>query len=124
MKRILIIDDDRIIQDILAEALRHFGYEVVSLRNSTECVEKTVEFKPDLILLDVMMPELNGFGVLEKFKTLGIIPATPVIVLTALSGETGVEQVLSYGAKDCWFKTDYDTSQLAEKIKKVLETKN
>ncbi|MBI4359164.1 MAG: response regulator, partial [Candidatus Nealsonbacteria bacterium] len=105
MPKILIIDDDKINQDILAQALKQNGYEVVSVFQAAECLDKIAEHRPDLILLDVLMPGLSGFDVLNLLKEKSIIPATPVIVLTALSEEANIRKVLELGAEDYWLKT-------------------
>ena len=122
IKKILIIDDDRINQKILSQSLKNKGYDVLSLFDPRQCFEQIVGYKPDLILLDILMPGLNGFDLLKMMKEKSIIPGIPVIVLTALSQEANVDQVLELGAEEYWLKTDYDTSQLAEKISKKLDS--
>ncbi len=123
MKKILIIDDDKINQDILSKAFRQKNYQVFSVYNSLISFEKITEHKPDLIILDILMPGMNGFQILEKMKKKSIIPKTPIIVLTALSEESNFKKSLALGADNCLLKTDYDPSQLVEIVTQRLKDK-
>ena len=121
MKKVVIIDDDRINQEILFKAFTQKGYEVVSILNSQECIKEVLKLKPDLILLDLLMPGLNGFEVLQIMKEKFIIPRIPVIILTALREEVNIKKALDLGAQDYWLKTDYNPSELVEKINKITD---
>jgi CheY-like chemotaxis protein len=122
MRKIIIIDDDKINQDILSTAFNQKGYNVLSVFDSRQCIEEIGKYKPDLILLDLLMPGLNGFEVLQIMKRELIIPRIPVIVLTALKEEVNIKKSLELGAIDYWLKTDYNPSQLVEKINRILES--
>lgn len=121
MKKVVIIDDDRINQEILFKAFTQKGYEVVSILDSQECIKEVIKLKPDLILLDLLMPGLNGFEVLQIMKEKFIIPKIPVVILTALREEVNIKKALNLGAQDYWLKTDYNPSELAEKINKIID---
>ncbi len=121
MKKIIIIDDDKINQEILSTAFNQKGYNVLSVFDSQQCIKEIGKYKPDLILLDLLMPGLNGFEVLQIMKRESIIPKIPVIVLTALKEEVNIKKSLELGARDYWLKTDYNPSQLVEKINGLLE---
>ena len=123
MKKVVIIDDDRINQEILLKAFTQKGYEVVSILDSQRGIKEVIKLKPDLILLDLLMPGLNGFEVLEIMKRKSIIPKIPVIILTALREEVNIKRALNLGAQDYWLKTDYNPSELVEKINKILDRK-
>lgn len=123
MKKVVIIDDDRINQEILLKAFTQKGYEVVSILDSQKCVKEVIKLKPDLILLDLLMPGLNGFEVLQIMKKKSIIPKIPVIILTALREEVNIKRALALGAEDYWLKTDYNPSELVRKINKILDHK-
>ena len=121
MKKILIIDDDKVNQDILFKAFSQKDYEVISVYNSLISIEKIIEHKPDLIILDILMPGLNGFEILQMMKEESIIPNTPVIILTALKEDGGFKKALGLGAEDCLLKTDYNPSELVKKIDERLK---
>ena len=123
MKRILIIDDDKVNQDILFKAFSQKDYEVICVYNSLSSIEKVIEHKPDLIILDILMPGLNGFEILQMMKEESIIPNIPVIVLTALREEDNFKKALELGAEDCLLKTDYNPSELVKKINERLKNK-
>jgi len=123
MKKILIIDDDKVNQDILFKAFSQKDYEVISVYNSLGSIEKIIEHKPDLIILDILMPGLNGFEILQMMKEESIIPGIPVIVLTALRENSNFKKALWLGAEDCLLKTDYNPSELVKKINERLKDK-
>lgn len=123
MKKILIIDDDKVNQDILFKAFSQKDYEVILVYDSRNSIEKIIKYKPDLIILDILMPGLNGFEILQMMKKESIIPSTPVIVLTALREEDNFKKALALGAEDCLLKTDYNPSELVKKINERLKNK-
>jgi len=121
MKKILIIDDDKVNQDILFKAFSQKDYEVISVYDSLSSIEKIIEHKPDLIILDILMPGLNGFEILQMMKEESIIPDTPVIVLTALRENGNFKKALGLGAEDYLLKTDYNPSELVKKVSERLK---
>jgi len=123
MKKILIIDDDKVNQDILFKAFSQKDYEVISVYDSRNSIEKIIEHKPDLIILDILMPGFNGFEILQMMKEKSIIPNTPVIVLTALKENGNFEKALGLGAEDYLLKTDYNPSELVKKVNERLKNK-
>ena len=86
MASILIVDDDPIIRDVLVEALQDEGYDVVSCRDGQEALEAVAEQVPDLILLDLMMPRVDGWEFRERQLAMETLRDVPVIVLTAARG--------------------------------------
>ncbi len=96
--RILLAEDDRIPRLVTASALTKEGYEVVEAENGAEAFDKALVEHPALIILDVHMPQLNGFEVLEKLRAHPNTVATPVILLTSLAPEEGESNGLSLGA--------------------------
>lgn len=95
-KKILIVDDSRFILASVGKTLREHGYNVIEAGNGLEAIEKTGTEKPDCVLLDLLMPGIDGLGVLEKFKTAGL--DIPVIILTADIQETTRKKCLESGA--------------------------
>jgi two-component system OmpR family response regulator len=91
-KKILIIDDDREFTDLLNPALKmHKGYEVRVENNSRNAVEIAHKFKPDIVILDVVMPEIDGGDVHMLFKTDTVLKHTPIIFLTSMVEQSEVE---------------------------------
>ena len=120
MKKILIIEDDVDSQDIYKEVLTAENFEVVSAINGNEGLVLMKAHKPDLVLLDVMLPGgLNGFDVLEQMKRNENLKNIPVIVLTNLDSEEKTAK--SIGATDYIVKTSATLSQIVEKVKSLLK---
>lgn len=83
MKRILVAEDDLPSRELLVEILSGWGYEVIQACNGKEALQKIEETRPDLVLLDIQMPELDGFGVLRRLRENPRFAALPVVALTA-----------------------------------------
>ncbi len=121
-KKILIIEDDSYTRDIYEEILKDAQFEVVTAVDGQDGLIKAQEGGYNLILLDVMMPKMNGLEVLEGLKqnppknTNG-----PVILLTNLGHEEVVKDALSKGAKSYLVKSDLDPSQLVAHVRKFLD---
>jgi DNA-binding response OmpR family regulator len=96
-------------------------YEVSEALDGEAGVAKVKEIKPDLVLLDLILPGLDGFGVLAKIKEDSTISQTPVIVLSNLSQREEVEKALELGAVDFLIKAHFTPSEIIEKIKRVLK---
>lgn len=79
--KVLVVDDEPNIRDLLSASLRFAGHQVLTSPNGTDAVNKIVEQQPDIILLDVMLPDVSGFGVTKKIRSMGI--ETPILFLTA-----------------------------------------
>ena len=124
MKKILIIDDDTNVRDLVGGVLEKEGYKIMLVKESKECFDAIEKNKPDLILLDLIMPGLDGFMVLEELKKRQIAVGIPIVVLTALSGDINAQKVLDLGAEEFWVKSDYDLGQIVDKIKAKLGDKN
>lgn len=106
-KRILIVDDDTDIRNIFAEVLSSGGYEVTAASDGEEGLTHLTEGGFDAILLDVMMPKLDGLGVLKKLKeTPPKNPNGPILILTNLDHDPVLDEALSLGAKQSLLKAD------------------
>ena len=118
---ILLVDDDLNLRQMYKIRLESAGYRVVEAGNGEEAMARAVEQKPDCILLDVMMPRVNGFDVLDILKTTKSTKGIPVIVLTALMQDDTKERVKNSGAAGFLVKADIVPSQVVEAIKEVLQ---
>ncbi len=99
-KRILVADDDAELVELVTFSLKRAGYAVGTAANGIEAIKKARSLTPDLIVLDVMMPELDGFAVCEVLRRESATASTPILLLTALSGELSRLAGLGSGATD------------------------
>ncbi|MFH1798134.1 MAG: response regulator [Candidatus Omnitrophota bacterium] len=120
-KRILVVDDEIELVKAIRLRLEHAGYEVLLAYNGREGFEKAEKEKPNLILMDVLMPEMDGLQAVEKLKTNNQTEAIPVLMLTAKSQLTDVTKATNLGAEDYIVKP-FDSKVLLEKVKKALRT--
>jgi two-component system alkaline phosphatase synthesis response regulator PhoP len=100
LKKVLIVDDEPDILEIISYNLKKEGYEILTAKNGTEGLEKTGSFKPDLVILDIMMPKMNGIEVCKILRSKPEYNNTLIIFLTALSDESSQIKGLETGADD------------------------
>ena len=119
-EKILIIEDDRFITKMYQTKLSLDGYTVETAENGAQGVEKIKSFSPDLVLLDIIMPEMDGFGVLEAIRDDDTINSTPVVVMSNLAQEDHLKRAKALGAKDYIVKSQLTPMDVVKKIKEVL----
>ncbi|MFH1582197.1 MAG: response regulator [bacterium] len=119
-KKILIIEDESALQKTLGDFLGGKGYETISALNGELGLALAKEKKPDLVLLDLILPKINGFDVLKQLKEDEGTKAIPVIVLTNLEGMADIDKVIGLGATTYLVKTDYKLEDVLNKIKQTL----
>jgi DNA-binding response OmpR family regulator len=119
MAKILVAEDERPIGDMVAFKLTNSGHQVIRARDGEEALALAVAERPDLVLLDVMMPALNGFEVLQRLKADPALAAVPVIMLTAKGRERDVLTGLQAGAVDYIVKP-FSLKELAARIETAL----
>ncbi len=119
-KTVLLVEDNDFIRNMYQLKLAKSGYTVVEAVDGKMALEKLKTLKPDLILLDLMMPNLSGIEVLKELNRLAVIPDVPVIVLTNVPTSATVNEARELGARDYIIKTDLTPSQVVEKIKPYL----
>jgi chemosensory pili system protein ChpA (sensor histidine kinase/response regulator) len=115
---VMIAEDSEHLVKVYKMRLEKSGYEVTSCKNGIEAVAAMDKRQPDLLLLDLMMPELDGMGVLEHIQKKGY--TFPVIMLTNIRGEMDKEKCIALGAKDYLVKLDLDEDQLLEKLHQYI----
>lgn len=120
MPKILIVEDDNLVSRMYQQALEFEKFTVAVAFNGHEGWEKLEKFKPDLILMDVMMPEMNGVDLLRKIKDSDEYKKIPVIMLTNLSGSKDVEVALGLGAVKFIVKSQLKPRQVVAEVKKIL----
>lgn len=123
MKKILIIEDDTFLSEMYATKLTQAGYQVEVADEGQKGIEKAKASQPDLILLDIVLPKMDGFEMLKLVKEDNQLKNIPVILLTNLGQKSEVEKGLSLGASAYIIKAHYTPAAVVAKIKEVLENK-
>ncbi len=118
-KKILIVDDQVNFTHIIKMIIESQGFEGLTASNGQEAIDKMKDALPDLILLDLMMPEMTGFEVLEEIKDKSKFQKIPVIVISALAEKKYVDRAYNLGAVDYIVK-DFDPDELLSSIKENL----
>lgn len=119
-KKILVAEDDRFLLKVYSTKLEQAGYAVITSNDGVEALRKAHEVKPDLMLLDMIMPKKNGFDVLLELKGDPETAAIPVIILSSLGQETDVERGLQIGAVDYLIKSNASFKDVKEKIEQYI----
>lgn len=119
-KTILVIEDDKYLRDVLVEKLKKEGFEVSEAIDGESGLAMTVEKKPDLVVLDIILPLMNGFDYLNALGKTDAIAKTPVIILSNLGQREDVERGMKLGAKDYMVKVHFTPNDLIVKVKKIL----
>ncbi len=119
-KKLLIIDDEKEFVETMAERLRTKGYDIISAFDGASGLEKAHTAMPDLIMLDVMMPEMSGFDVCEKLKVDEKYKNIPIIMLTAKFQPADIEFSKALGA-DAYITKPFELEVLLDMIRKLLK---
>ena len=119
VKKILLVEDDKKISELVKQSLVNEGYFVDQSFDGESGYYKIIEDQPDLVILDIMMPKMNGYKVCAKVREIGV--TTPIIMLTAKGGEYDVEEGLDTGAND-YLRKPFSTVELLARIRKLLKT--
>ena len=120
MKKILIIEDEELIYELLQRKLTQEGYEISIAKDGVEGLEKMREVKPDLILLDIVMPKKGGFEVMEEIQKDENLKDIPVIVISNSGQPVELDKAKALGARDWLIKTEFDPQEVIEKVKKQI----
>lgn len=121
MKKILIIEDDKFLRELIVRKLIKEGYETSEAIDGEEGIKKIKSDRPDLILLDLILPGIDGFKVLSKMKEDPTISSTRVIILSNLGQKEDVEKGLKLGAIDYLIKAHFTPGEIIEKIRANLK---
>lgn len=118
-KKIMVVDDEPYIARVIKFKLEQEGYTVISANDGQSGLQKIKEEKPDLVLLDVMMPGLSGYEVCQKIKEDAELAGIPVVILTAKGQERDREQGLTMGASD-YITKPFSPNRLLELVKSMI----
>jgi len=120
-KKILIIEDDKFLRELIVKKLVKEGYEISEAVDGEEGIKKVKEEKPDLVLLDLILPGIDGFEVLSRTKEDPALSQIPVIILSNLGQKEDVERGLGLGAIDYLIKAHFTPGEIIEKIRAILK---
>jgi DNA-binding response OmpR family regulator len=121
MNNVLIVEDEDFLIRTLEDNLVAENYKVDIAKNGEEAIKKIEKNKPDLILLDILMPKRDGFYVLGEIKKHSEWKLIPVIVLSNLGEDAIIKQALEMGADDYFVKSQHPIQEIIEKVKDYLE---
>ncbi len=121
MKKILFVEDDKFIIDIYITKLKEVGFLVQSAVDGEDALVKIKQSKPDLVLLDIVLPQITGFEFLQEIKNIPELKNVPVIVLSNLGQKKEVEKGLGLGAAKYLIKAHYTPSEVVEEINQLLK---
>lgn len=121
MPKILIVEDDIDLLNLYNETFSTAGFEVDLAEDGLEALQKLALFKPEIVLLDLMLPNIDGFTVLENIKTNPETTSIKVVVQTNLASEIQKEKALQLGADKFLIKTGNSPGNLVEEVNQVLE---
>jgi CheY-like chemotaxis protein len=119
-KKILLVEDEELMIDLLQRKLEKEGYEVSVARDGEEGLEAMRKSKPDLILLDIIMPKMGGFEVMEEMGKDEQLKKIPVIVISNSGQPVELDRAQKLGAKDWLIKTEFDPQEVIEKVVKQI----
>lgn len=119
-KKILLVEDDTFILEMYATKLLNFGYDVLTATDGEEALKIIKDKHPDFILLDLVLPSMDGFDVLKVIKKDAKTKSIPVVLLTNLGERKDVETGLKLGANDYLIKAHFTPSEVIEKIQNLI----
>lgn len=118
-KRVMIVDDDPDALSLMEKILTDEGFELIKVSNATEVGLKAAQLSPDLILLDFLMPEINGFEVCKALRENELTRGTPIMAVTCLSKEQDIERIFSCGA-DEYLPKPFKVDQMLDKVRELI----
>ncbi|MBL8099021.1 MAG: response regulator [Anaerolineales bacterium] len=120
MTKILMVDDDKLVTDLLEKLLKADGYQTVTVNDSSQAIEVAKTENPDLVLLDLMMPQPDGFRVCRMLREVPQFKKLPIIIVTALDDSDSRAVAFGAGAND-YLTKPFHPDELSEKIVAALE---
>jgi DNA-binding response OmpR family regulator len=120
MTKIMIVDDDKLVTDLLEKLLAVEGYDIIAINDSSKAVDLAKVETPDLFLLDLMMPQPDGFRLCRMLREEPYFTLTPIIIVTALDDSDSRAVAFGAGAND-YITKPFHPDELTERIKQALE---
>jgi len=122
-ENILIVEDDKFLRELISKKLIGQGFKIDEAIDGEEGLKKLQEIKPDMVLLDLILPGLDGFDVLQRIKDDPSTASIPVLILSNLGQKDEIEKGLKLGAVDFLVKAHFTPEEIVQKIKQVFEKK-
>jgi two-component system, OmpR family, alkaline phosphatase synthesis response regulator PhoP len=119
-KKIVVIEDEEIMINLLQKKLSQNGYEVSIARDGQEGLDLMRKIMPDLVLLDIIMPKMGGFEVMEEMRQDEKLKEIPVIIVSNSGQPVEIDKARESGAKDWLIKTEFDPQEVIDKVKKQI----
>ena len=120
MARILVVEDEELLSSIIVRELTNAGHDVRAAYNGEEAIQHAAADIPELILLDLIMPKMDGFQVLESLKKNPGTATIPVVVLSNLGQKEDIEKAKSGGAYDYMVKINFAPKEVCQKVKEIM----
>ncbi|RJR12634.1 response regulator [Candidatus Parcubacteria bacterium] len=121
MARILVVEDEELLSSIIVRELTNAGHDVKAAYNGEEAIQHAASETPELILLDLIMPKMDGFQVLESLKKDPKTSPIPVVVLSNLGQKEDIEKAKTSGAFDYMVKINFAPKEVCTKVKEIME---
>jgi two-component system OmpR family response regulator len=122
-KKVLVVEDDSLLQDMLSQQLSKDGWTVSYVKEGARTLEVARAEKPDIILLDLMLPGISGYDILSDLKKDAMLGGIPVIILSNLGQQEDVEKGMKMGAAGYMIKSNFTLDEVSAQMKAILEKK-
>jgi len=123
-QKVVIVEDDNFLGDLLLEHISKNGIEVALFRDAETALASLEKEVPSLLVVDILLPGMDGFTFLEKLREKKILPSPPVIVLSNLSQVKDIERATALGVKAYLGKSNFDLDDITKKVKEILDKNN
>ena len=120
MKKVLVVEDEQLIADLLQKKMREEGYYAFVAKDGEEALAQIREERPDIVLLDIVLPRLNGFEVLSEMRKDEELRKIPVIIISNSGQPTEIEKAKEAGVRDWLVKTEFDPQEVLEKVQRQI----
>ena len=121
MTKILIIEDDKFLRELITQKVAQEGYDVIGAMDGEEGLRMAGEEQPSLILLDLILPTMDGFKVLRQLKEQETTKNIPVIILSNLGQKEDIDKGMQLGAVDYIIKAHFTPGEITEKVKSIVK---
>jgi two-component system, OmpR family, response regulator VicR len=120
-KKVMLVEDDRFLSSIIKTRLEKDGLLVTQAFDGEDAIKRLTEEQPDLIILDLIMPKMNGFEVLKEISTTPGLEKTPVVIVSNLAQDSDIEKARQLGAKEYFVKVKVSVDDLVGKIENLVQ---
>jgi len=122
-KKVVLVEDDSLMSSILATHLIKEGFAIVSVTNGTQAFERIQAEQPSIVLLDIVLPGVDGFNVLQKLKQEESTKSIPVLILSNLGSEEEIQRGMDLGAEAYLVKANSMVEEITSKVREILNKK-